>query len=210
MTLPFIPLSCERGERAVRARQRGLSMLELCIAIVIAAFVLFCVFELIATGMRSQAQSRISATLTSLAQKALEKTRLDVYDSGIAGSILTDSPANGIRFQSPNDMFFYRVTYYQYEQVDYPQLTILFLSSSSHPERAMYIVAVQIVVNGPLKPDGITKLNGYRSMQVLTLMQYPGYRSSTPPASNPMPPGLIAVPAPAASIGMPARGVAPP
>jgi len=197
------------GERGVETRQRGLSLLELCIAVVIAALVLFFVFQLIATGIRSQAQSRVSATLTSLAQRALEETRLDVYHHGMAGGSLSDIPLPGTAFSPPYDMFRYLVTYYQYERMNYPQLHVLFLTSASHPEKAMYLVAVRLVVNGPVKPDGVTTLTGYRSMQIVTLMHYPGYQSASPPTANTMPAALKPVPVPACSIGMPARGVPP-
>ncbi len=199
-----------RGRRA-SARQQGLSLLELSIAIVIAALVLFSVFRLIVTGVRSQAQSRVSAKVTALAQKALEETRLVVYNLGSTGNLLPAATSTRKPFDPPDEAFGYTVAFYKYQSFSFPPdldfkppLLPTIHISSPDPDKTMYMIAIQVTADGPLAPDGITRRTGYKSLQVITLMHYPVYQSSIPPITTMMPPSLHPPPpVPAVPIGMP-------
>jgi prepilin-type N-terminal cleavage/methylation domain-containing protein len=199
--------------RTASARQRGLSLLELSIAIVIAALVLFSVFRLIVTGVRSQAQGRVSAKVTALAQKALEETRLVVYNLGRTGNLLPAAPTTRKPFDPPDEAFGYTVAFYKYKSFSFPPdldfdsplpLVPTIHISSPDPDKTMYMIAIQVTADGPLAPDGITRRTGYKSLQVITLMHYPVYQSSIPPTTTMMPPSLHPPPhLPAVPIGMP-------
>ena len=179
-----------------RREMRGLSLLELCIAIVVAALVLFAVFEIITTGMRCQARSRTSLRLAALAQKALETTRLTiVYPNGAANTALPSSPMSRVRFTAPDEAYGYKITFYNFEKYDFPpDITIIYTvpviflpfvkDLDPDPNQTTYLIAVKAEVDGPTQSDGVTPATGYREMEVVTLMHYDGYTNASPPASN--------------------------
>ena len=189
----------------MRVGRNGFSLLELCVAIVVLTFVLFYMFQLIASGLRYQTQCRINAKLAMLAQKALEHERLEVFQYGSSNQPLPSAPPTRVRFPVPDNLFGYVVTYYTYEALEYPpDITIWILPlSSPDADKTMYIIAIKVDVDGPIDPGG-GRQTGYRSIQVITLMHYPGYRSSSPPISNTMPANLhTAPPNPDIPVGMP-------
>jgi hypothetical protein len=188
----------------MRRKFRGLSLLELTISIVVAALVIFSLFQLITSGLRYQAQSRISAKLTWLTQSALEMTRMEAFSYARAGSPLPATPSARRTFPAPDSEFGYRVTYYDYKSFEYPpHITILLIPVSwPDPDKTMYLIAIHIIVDGPVGA-GSVKQTGYKSVQVVSLMHYPVYKSASPPTSNVMPASLRPASNPDIPIPMP-------
>ncbi|GEM_PF-2322206 len=186
----------------MKMRYWGFSLLELNVAIVIAALMMFAVFQVIASGMRFQSQSRINARLAALAQKIIELKRLEVFEKGSANQPLPASPAARLTFPAPDDEFGYEVTYYNYESYSFPPDIKIWIFPLSWPDsdKKMYLIAMKVVVDGPVIPGGSRRAD-YRSIQVVTLMQYPVYQNSNPPTSNTM--HCLPPPNPTVPIGMP-------
>lgn len=193
----------ERRYPPMNRRYAGLSLLELNVAIVVAALIMFAVFQLIASGMRLQSANVVNGRLAALAQKAIELKRLEVFEKGSANQPLPSSPSGRQAFTAPDDEYGYDVTYYTYEKpfAFPPDVKLVIIPISwPDPNKAMYMIAMKVVVDGPLASGG-AKRAFYRSVQVVTLMQYPVYRSATPPSSNVMYP--LPAPTPLIPIGMP-------
>ncbi|MHC9544042.1 MAG: PilW family protein [Vulcanimicrobiota bacterium] len=186
----------------MKMRYRGLSLIELNVAIVIAALVMFAAFQIIASGMRFQSQSRINARLAALAQKAIEMKRLEVFQTGSANQPLPASPSGRQTFTAPDGEFGYEVTYYNYESYSFPpDIKIWFIPLCwPDPDKTMYLIAMKVVVDGPVVP-GAGRRADYRKVEVVTLMHYPVYKSSTAPTSNTM--HCLPPPSPLIPIGMP-------
>ncbi|MGV8125130.1 MAG: PilW family protein [Candidatus Xenobiia bacterium LiM19] len=186
----------------MQMRYRGLSLIELNVAIVIAALVMFAAFQIIASGMRLQSQSRINARLAALAQKAIEQKRLEVFQTGSANQPLPVTPSGRQTFTAPDGEFGYEVTYYNYETYSFPpDIKIWFIPLSwPDPDKKMYLIAMKVVVDGPVVPGGGRRAD-YRKVEVVTLMHYPVYQNSSPPTSNTM--HCLPPPSPLIPIGMP-------
>jgi type II secretory pathway pseudopilin PulG len=166
-------------------RSRGLSLIELNVAIVVAALMMFAVFQVIASGMRLQSKSRVNAKLASLTQRTIEMQRLEVFKSGSSKQSLKTSNIARKAFDAPDDEFGYEVTYYNYEQYSFPpDIKFLFIPISwPDPDKTMYLIAMKVAVDGPVAPGGIARPD-YRKVEVVTLMHYPIYQSNEAPASG--------------------------
>jgi len=181
-------------------RPRGLSLIELNVAIVVAALMMFAVFQVIASGMRLQSKSRVNARLAALAQKQMELQRLDVFNAGKARQKLESISRKA--FDAPDGEYGYEVTYYNYEQYSFPPDIKFWIIPLSWPDqdKTMYLIAMKVTVDGPVAPGGMARPD-YRKVEVVTLMHYPVYQSNEAPASEDMHSPLA--PNPPAPISMP-------
>jgi type II secretory pathway pseudopilin PulG len=163
----------------MKRKQAGLSMLELVISILIVAMLLFSVFELITSGTRFQLHSKNAAKASALCQKILEEKRLFLIEyPGPAAPIPNEGWAY---FPAPDNEYRYSTDYYNYQRMYFPFPDGL----GQDPDKTMYIVALKVTVEGPLRNG--TPLLGFRQISALSLVTASKYQGSTAIASSDMP-----------------------
>lgn len=164
----------------MRKQGRGLSLIELVISTLIAAVLLFSVFQLLTSGANYQLRSRTATKISTLARKAVEKARITAMK---ATAPLADESAF---FVAPYDDFAYTIHYYTYRTVPLPSV-----SGSPDPVNNRYLVALEAVVEGPMESTGVGR-PGYMKTTLLAIVANKAYISDTPIA-----PAYPGVPAPA-------------
>jgi prepilin-type N-terminal cleavage/methylation domain-containing protein len=175
-----------RRGRAMKQAQRGLSLIELVISIIIVAMLIFSVFQLITSGTRYQIHTKNAAKASALSQRILEDRRLFLINYSGPGAPIPDE--SWTSFPAPDDAFRYRVDYYNYQRMYFPYTTPhppYAIGEGQDPDKTMYIVAVKVTVEGPLRNG--SPLVGYRSISAVSLVTASRYQGDTPIASADMP-----------------------